>query len=321
VLILRILQGVLTGTLGASMALAASVTPRERSGAVLGTLIVSAMGGGYVGPVLGGYSAKFFGYEPTFFLAGGILVIGGLIVHYGVQEKFTRAAAAGTDVKDSYLPLLTMGAFAVPVLALFMINFSATAPGPIFPYFVQQLSSMSDVEAGALTGVIFSIVGPVELCSAWMFGYFGDRWGHKKVLMLCIVWGGIMACFQAYSESIAQLILVRILFGLGMAGVFPTASAIIRRVAPDHSMGKAFGLVSSLTSLGWAFGPFAGAYVAAYTRSYRPTFTLSGELLLVVSLFVAWRVRPPSPAAHPPDQAAVALSPTLPLDPPESPPR
>ena len=90
-LILRILQGILTGTLGASMALAASVTPRERSGAVLGTLIVSAMGGGYLGPVLGGYSAKFFGYEPTFFLAGGILVVGGLIVHYAVHENFTRA--------------------------------------------------------------------------------------------------------------------------------------------------------------------------------------------------------------------------------------
>ena len=222
-------------------------------------------------------------------------------------------------MKGSFLPLLTMGAFAVPVIALFMINFSATAPGPIFPYFVQHISAMSDIEAGALTGVILSIVGPVELSSAWMFGYFGDRWGHKRVLMLCIVWGGIMACLQAYSQTIGQLILIRVLFGLGMAGVFPTASAIIRRVAPDHSMGKAFGIVSSLTSLGWAFGPFAGAYLAAYTRSYRPTFTLSGELLLFVALFVAWRVKPPSSVAQRPEPAAAALSAPFPLDPPDRP--
>jgi len=321
-LILRILQGILTGTVGASMALAASVTPKERAGAILGTLIVSSTSGQYVGPVLGGYSAKLFGYVPTFFLAGGILVIGGLVVHFAVQEKFTRPEASKTDVKGSFLPLLRMSAFAVPVMTLFLINFSATAPGPIFPYFVQHISAMSDAEAGVLTGIILSIVGPVEVTSAWMFGSFGDRWGHKRVLMLCLVWAGIMACLQAYSDAIWQLILIRVLFGFGMAGIFPTASAIIRKVAPEHSMGKAFGIVSSLNSLGWSFGPLVGAYFAVFMGSYRPTFTLSGELLLCVSLFVAWRVKQPSPVAGRHEQGAGAfssLSPALPLDPPETP--
>jgi len=294
-LILRILQGVLTGTVGASMALAASVTPKERAGTILGTLIVSSTSGQYIGPVLGGYSAKFFGYEPTFFLAGGILVVGGLIVLFAVREEFTRSAAARTDVKGSFLPLLTKGAFALPAMTLCLINFSATAPGPIFPYFVKHISAMSDAEAGALTGLILSLVGPVEASSAWMFGYFGDRWGHKRVLMFCVVWAGIMACFQAYSRAIWQLIVIRILFGFGMAGVFPTASALIRRVTPEDSMGKAFGIVSSLNSLGWSLGPLAGAYFSVFMGSYRSTFTLSGELLLLVSLFIAWRVRPPAP--------------------------
>ena len=203
-LILRILQGTLTGTVGASMALAASVTPRERAGTVLGTLIVSSTSGQYIGPVLGGYSAKFFGYESTFFLAGGILIVGGLIVQFAVRETFTRSAAAKTDMKGSFWPLLTTGAFIIPVVTLCLINFSATAPGPIFPYFVKRISAMSDAEAGALTGLILSIVGPVEASSAWMFGFFGDRWGQKRVLMFCVVWGGIMASLQAYSQTIGQ---------------------------------------------------------------------------------------------------------------------
>ena len=285
------------------MALAASVTPPERAGTLLGTLIVSSTAGQYVGPVLGGYSAKFFGYEPTFFLAGGILVVGGLIVQFAVREKFTRSVASKTDVRGSFLPLLTTGAFAVPVMTLCLINFSATAPAPIFPYFVKHISAMSDAAAGALTGLILSLVGPVEASSAWMFGFFGDRWGHKRVLMFCVVWGGIMACLQAYSQTIGQLILIRILFGFGMAGIFPTASALIRRVTPEHSMGKAFGIVSSLTSLGWSLGPLVGAYFAAFMGSYRPTFTLSGELLLLVSLFIAWRVRRPAPLQKPREEA------------------
>ena len=318
-LILRILQGVLTGTVGASMALAASVTPRERAGTILGTLIVSSTSGQYVGPVLGGYSAKFFGYEPTFFLAGGILLVGGFIVQFAVREKFTRSVAAKTDVRGSFLPLLTTGAFLVPAMTLCLINFSATAPGPIFPYFVKHISAMSDAEAGALTGLILSLVGPVEASSAWMFGFFGDRWGHKRVLMFCVVWGGIMASLQAYSQTIWQLILIRILFGFGMAGIFPTASALIRRVTPEHSMGKAFGIVSSLNSLGWSLGPLVGAYFSVFMGGYRPTFTLSGELLLLVSLFIAWRVRQPTLLKEPRAEAVRTLPPAptrAPAEPP-----
>ena len=114
------------------------------------------------------------------------------------------------------------------------------------------------------------------------------------MLMAAVVWGGIMAGLQAYARNIPQLMTFRILFSLGMAGVFPTASAIIRKVVPEHSLGKAFGLVASLNALGWAFGPLAGAYFSAYMRDYRPTFTLSGVALCVVSLFVAWRVREPA---------------------------
>ena len=106
-----------------------------------------------------------------------------------------------------------------------------------------------------------------------------------------------MACLHAYARNIPQLMTFRVLFAFGMAGIFPTASAIIRKVVPEHSLGKAFGLVASLNALGWAFGPLVGAYLSAYMRDYRPTFTLSGVALCVVSLFVAWRVREtPAPA-------------------------
>ena len=297
-LILRILQGILTGTITASMALVASGTPLEHSGYALGMVTVSASGGNFMGPLLGGYAAKFVGYRPTFFLAGAILLIGGFILAYGTEEKFERHAASQTGMTRAFLPLLAIGSFLVPMLTLCLINFAATAPAPTFPYFVKNISALDDKNAAALTGIIISVVGVVETLSAWMFGRFGDRWGHRQVLMAAVVWGGIMAGLQAYARNIPQLMTFRILFAFGMAGVFPTASAIIRKVVPEHSLGKAFGLVASLNSLGWAFGPLVGAYFSAYMRDYRPTFTLSGVALCVVSLFIAWRVREPAEPAE-----------------------
>jgi DHA1 family multidrug resistance protein-like MFS transporter len=297
-LVLRILQGILTGTIMASIALVAAAVPLERSGYALGLVTVSASGGNFMGPLLGGYAAKFVGYRATFIVAGAILFVGGFIVAYGTEEKFERHAASRTGVTRAFLPLLAIGSFLVPLLTLCLISFAASAPAPIFPYFVKSISALDDKSAAALTGIIISVVGLVETLSAWIFGSFGDRWGHRQVMMAAVVWGGIMAGLQAYARNIPELMTFRILFAFGMAGIFPTASAIIRKVVPEHSLGKAFGLVASLNSLGWAFGPLAGAYFSAYMRDYRPTFTLSGVALCVVSLFIAWRVREPSAAAE-----------------------
>jgi DHA1 family multidrug resistance protein-like MFS transporter len=298
-LILRILQGILTGTITASIALVASAAPLERSGYALGMVIVSSSGGNFMGPLLGGYAAKFIGYRASFIVAAAILVIGGLVVSYGTEEKFERHAASHTGVTRAFLPLLGIGSFLVLLATLCMINFAASAPSPTFPYFVQSISALSDKDAAALTGIIIAVVGPVETFSAWIFGRFGDRWGHKRVLMAAVVWGGITCGLHAYARSVPQLIAYRVLFALGMAGVFPTASAIIRKVMPEHSLGKAFGLVASLNSIGWSFGPLAGAYFSAYMRDYRPTFTLSGVGLCIVSLFIAWRVSEPTARVEP----------------------
>jgi DHA1 family multidrug resistance protein-like MFS transporter len=253
--------------------------------------------------------AKFVGYRPTFIVAGALLLICGLIVMYGIEEKFERHAASRTGVTRAFLPLLAIGSFVVLLLTLCLINFAGTAPMPIFPYFVQSISALGDKDAAALTGVIISIVGVVETLSAWIFGRFGDRWGHRRVLMAAVVWSGIMAGLQAYAQNIPQLVTFRVLFAFGMAGIFPTASALIRKVVPEHSLGKAFGLVASLSSVGWAFGPLSGAYLSAYMRDYRPTFTFSGIALCVVSFFIAWRVmEPPAPAQ--PGEASEPVSTT-----------
>ena len=308
-LILRILQGILTGTIAASMALVASATPLEYSGRALGLVAVSATGGNFMGPLLGGYAAKFIGYRGSFIVAAAILIVGAFIVTYGTEEKFERHAASGSSMTRAFLPLLGMGSLLVPLLTLWLINFAASMPAPTFPYFVQSISAKSDKDAAVLTGFIIAVVGPVETASAWIFGRFGDQWGHKRVLMAAVIWGGIMCGLHAYARNIPQLMTFRILFALGMAGVFPTTSAIIRKVVPEHSLGKAFGLVASLCSLGWGFGPLAGAYLSAYMRDYRPTFTLSGVALCVVSLFIAWRVR--EPAA--PDEGVEASAPSADL--------
>jgi DHA1 family multidrug resistance protein-like MFS transporter len=53
-LVLRLIQGMLTGTVAAATTLVAGSTPRQRSGYALGLLQMAIFGGSSVGPLIGG---------------------------------------------------------------------------------------------------------------------------------------------------------------------------------------------------------------------------------------------------------------------------
>ena len=57
-LILRTIQGALGGFITASITLVAALTPRERSGMAVGSIMGSVYAGGAVGPLLGGALAE-----------------------------------------------------------------------------------------------------------------------------------------------------------------------------------------------------------------------------------------------------------------------
>ncbi|MDK1032415.1 MAG: MFS transporter, partial [Planctomycetia bacterium] len=79
---------------------------------------------------------------------------------------------------------------------------------------------------------------------------------------------------------------------LAGAGTIPTANAIVRKITHRHHIGKAYGLISSVTCLGWGMGPLVGGYVAA-GMGLRAPFVLAGVVLLLVAGLAIWRVKEP----------------------------
>jgi len=76
-LILRLLQGAVTGTIAASVALVSSVTPKRRMGYSLGLMQMAVFTGASVGPWLGGAMADHFGYRAPFAVTAALLFAGG----------------------------------------------------------------------------------------------------------------------------------------------------------------------------------------------------------------------------------------------------
>ena len=78
--LLRAIQGMVTGTVAAANALVASEAPRKHMGYAMGLLQVGFGAGLAIGPLIGGSVADALGYSVTFYVTATLLFLAGVLV-------------------------------------------------------------------------------------------------------------------------------------------------------------------------------------------------------------------------------------------------
>jgi MFS family permease len=131
----------------------------------------------------------------------------------------------------------------------------------IYSFIIPTLLSlwgMSKAQAGeiATATLITSAVG------GWAAGVLADRYGRVRILQLTIVWFALFTFLSGFTDSYAQLLIVRSLQGLGFGGEWAVGSILIAETIRPRNRGRATGLVQSSWAVGWAGAAFAfwGAY-------------------------------------------------------------
>ena len=286
---LRLLQGALTGTVTASVALVASVAPRERSGYALGMMHVAVSLGSTVGPLLGGVVADHLGYRAGFLAAAVMLTAGGVLVALNAKEEFVPLRSLPKEQRGSFTEVFTSVGFLAAVFALLAVRFAYAAATPVFPLLVETIRGSTE-GINTVTGSILAVGGVSAALSVAFLSQFIDAWGHRRILIIFCIFTAFIAMLHVPAGSITQLFLLRILFGIGAGATMPAANAIIRNVTHDRNIGKAFGITSSLTAAGWGVGPLAGGFVAA-SMGIRAPFVMMGLALLGAAAIVTWRVK------------------------------
>src|SRR5438874_542590 len=82
----RLVQGAVTGSQAAAAALVAAATPTHQVGFALGLVSTAVQVGNTIGPVIGGVSVGSLGFRGSFVLGGALLLIGGLMAIFWVDE-------------------------------------------------------------------------------------------------------------------------------------------------------------------------------------------------------------------------------------------
>ena len=167
---------------------------------------------------------------------------------------------------------------------MFCVRFSNTMINPSFPLIVKEILPTTR-NLNSVTGCVMATVALAAAFSAAVLGHVSDKLGHRKVLVSCCLVACLGSAGHYWAYSLNQLILARILFGLGVAGMLPAANAMIHAIIDQASLGKAYGLATSLSMLGIAAGPFAGGYLASLAGLRMP-FLTAAVVQLILGLLI-----------------------------------
>jgi len=293
-LALRLLQGAVTGTVTAALALVSSITPKEHRGYTLGLMQMSIFAGAAIGPYLGGSLADHFGYRLPFAITGLLLFAAGALVMFGVQEPRQRNGNGDAKATQATLSqLLHMQGFPTLLAVFFLVSFAGMVVAPVFPLFVEKLLPNHD-RVASMTGLLLAAGGVVSGIGAVVVGRFADRIGYRTLLFACTLCSGLSCTGQAMAASLSQLFIIRVLFGFVAGGTGPTMNALVASSAPDHAYGRAYGLTTSASSVGTALGPLLGGLIACWL-GLRAPFIVTGVMLMAISAAIALRIRAKGP--------------------------
>lgn len=149
-------------------------------------------------------------------------------------------------------------------------NFAA--PGILKSFDITR-AQVGPLLSSSLLGVLFG---------AALIGPLGDRLGRRCLITSGCVAYGLLSLCAAWSTTLHELIVLRLLIGLGLGGVLPNALALASELARRGGEAAAAGLIGIGITIG---GVMAGLAASALILPYgwRAIFVVGGVLPLLIA--------------------------------------
>lgn len=274
-LLLRVLQG--TGvalTIPASMAVMARASTRQTRGGSMGIYSTARMTGFAVGPLLGGFLYDRFGFNWAFYAATLLILIALVLVQILVREP---PADVKRSVKRSFQvfdrQVLHAGILGAG-LATFTMAAAFSMMTPLETQFNQRLH-----ETALAFSVAFSALMMSRLLLQIPLGKLSDRFGRKPFIVSGLMLSALSTVLLGEAATTEQLIWVRVLQGIGAAGIAAPTFALAGDLAKVGGEGRQMSIVTMGFGLGIATGPLIAGLLAVFSFQL-PFFFIGGLLLL-----------------------------------------
>jgi MFS family permease len=179
--------------------------------------------------------------------------------------------------------LATLARPAVPTLSLVLLvaaaiflNYVDRGTVAVAAPLMKAELGLSATGFGIAISAFFWIYAPIQLGVGWLC----DRFSVYRLLAGGLALWALSTMAMGFVGSLAGLVVLRLLLGVGESIAFPGSSKIICRHVPPARRGIANAAVAAGIALGPALGTLAGGLITAH-YGWRPMFVLFGLATLL----------------------------------------
>ncbi len=283
--LVRIYHGLATAILGPVAMAAVADTYEKGRGERMAWYSSATMVGRFIAPLVGGL--LIFGNNFHWvYLADGFAGVLALIAALRLPISTTTSATTGEafkkqrgKYKDDLLfifrhrgILATSGIEAVQYFAYGCVE-------TFLPIFLKEKLGYTTWEIG----VLFTAQILAATLTKPIMGRLSDRYGRVPMISAGLVLGGVTTGLLMFSTNYVELLVLIALFGLGLATVTASTSALVADLSRAYSRGGAMGILSSIMDVGQSGGPIiTGILISAF--NYKTAFGVVGIAIIVISL-------------------------------------
>lgn len=261
-IVLRLMQGVFTGTMTAAQTMVSVNTPERRSGLALGALSAAVFSGGMVGAFVGGFVADWLGFRHAFLAGGGLLLAAGLLVLFGTSESVDREGDE-EDAAARLKPAAREMEAVMPILVLIVaMAFVRQFDSAFLPLLVQEIhGSLRGVSVW--TGSLSAAGGVAGLLAGPLLGRLADRISPPRIGKLSALGAGLLMIPQGLTTGFLVLFGARFGTVFCAGGLDPVFQIWLAKITPPERRGLVFGWSGTARSIGWVLAPLVSGVVAA----------------------------------------------------------
>ena len=289
--LVRFIQGLVSGFFSASVTLVASETPENKTGWALSVLASSNLAGSLLGPLIGGYLAGIFGIRATFFIVACCLGSAFLLIFFLVHESFEpQPDSVPHSFKELCNRLPHLHELFIIAASTFIYALSIMSLQPIITVYLNEIMPPHTPHLALIAGAVFASTGFAQMLSSSYMGKWIDRIGPRRILIGSLVYTAIMTIPQAYVTTAWQLGILRFLTGLGLAGLLPSLNTYISSHSPKNLSGQVFSYNQTTQFLGYFMGSVGGALFMG-KFGFTALFWGTGLLFLLNALWVYTKLK------------------------------
>ena len=279
-LIGRLVQGMVSGFVPASMALVASTTPKEKTGYALGLLQTATSGGTVLGPFVGGFLADHIGIRPIFFITATLCFLSALLVIIKVTEDKSQIATNEGSLKDNYIFVYRSSQLRLIILMIVCVQISIAFNQPLFALYAETLHIDKRFVA-SIAGLLYGIMGVFTMIGSPLWGKYNETHLINRSFAIASFIAAFSYGLHYFIYNPYLLGFVRSILGLALGGLLPVLYTMVSLNSPIERRGGIMGIASSAQVLGNLLGPtLSGLFASQF--GIRPVFLISTLLLIGV---------------------------------------